>query len=69
MPLLLGRTRLLGDVEIAAAGRAAAPLVRREHRDAERKFGVGAHIRQVAVVVHIMATLRSKKSFGVVPTR
>ena len=38
----------LEQIEIAAAGRAAALLARRQHGDAERKFRVGADVREVA---------------------
>ena len=46
--LLLGGRGLLGDVEIAAAGGAAAPLARRQHGDAKGEFGVVADIGQIA---------------------
>ncbi len=46
--LLLRARCLLEDVEVAAAGRRAAPLVGRQHGDAEREFGVGAHVGEVA---------------------
>ena len=38
----------LEQIEIAAAGRAAAPLVGRQHRHAERELRVAADVRQVA---------------------
>jgi hypothetical protein len=40
--------RLLGEIEIAAAGRAARLLAGRQHGDAEGELGVGADIGEVA---------------------
>ena len=46
--LALRRRRGLEQIEVAAARRTAAPLARGQHGDTERKFRVGADVRQVA---------------------
>ncbi len=46
--LALRRRRGLEQIEVAAAGRTAALLARRQHGHAERKLRIGADVRQVA---------------------
>jgi hypothetical protein len=62
-----GRRGLLEDVEVAAAGGRAARLPAGSMATPKSNLALVRTLVRLPVVVHIIATFFSKKSFGVVP--